>query len=147
MQQLSKTLSSEHLIQGQWQDLFDRPQTFSDLTLIHQRKTGDLFSFVLSCVSNLKPNISPKMFYTMGQELGLAFQIQDDLYDKSGQFTTLGKLASSDDQSKGVLQFLSVSDAVEQISLLKQSISKTLSALDLSNSLLAKLIFGKILTK
>ena len=38
LQQLSKTLSSEHLIQGQWQDLFDRPQTFSDLKLIHQRK-------------------------------------------------------------------------------------------------------------
>ena len=34
------------------------------------------------------------MFYTMGQELGLAFQIQDDLYDKSGQFTTLGKLVA-----------------------------------------------------
>lgn len=150
LKELSRTLSSEHLIQGQWKDLFTPPATCREVEFIHLRKTGDLFSFVLTSTAFLKYGEKYQdLFYQLGQQLGLAFQIQDDIFDAQGNFATLGKLSSSDNkhgEQKGVTQFLTIDKAEEKIQNIKKSLSTTIEFLGMENTLLPKLIFGKILT-
>lgn len=150
IQFFSQTLGSEKLIQGQWLDLFSIPNSLEDVQHIHLRKTADLFSFALGATFILKSSQpqSLEIGSQLGQLLGLAFQVQDDLLDHQANFKQLGKLVSSDSKNgrqKGVLAFINEKQAQELLYDLKDRLYNQLACEDLQDSLLALLIFGKIL--
>ena len=93
---------------GQYLDLNYEHKKVSKkkITEMEIKKTGKLFSFC--CVAPLlikkRSNKEKNFFETIGSEIGLLFQIADDLIDYSGQSSVAGKKTKKDEkQGKATL--------------------------------------------
>lgn len=96
----SDVTSVRGLVNGQFVDIQyeGKPFTQEILEYIHTYKTGALFRFSLRAGAKLA-GASPEVverFTLLGQKLGLAFQIVDDLLDIASTSETLGKTAGKD---------------------------------------------------
>jgi geranylgeranyl diphosphate synthase type II len=103
--ELSTTAGALHLVGGQADDL-DAEQrddlAGSDLERIHRRKTGAMIISSLrmgAFVANADAGMLEKLTI-FGENIGLAFQIVDDLLDFSGDQTKIGKSLGKDSQSE-----------------------------------------------
>jgi farnesyl diphosphate synthase len=96
---------------GQYLDLNYEHKKVSKkkITEMEIKKTGKLFSFC--CVAPLliqkRTNKEKKFFETIGSEIGLLFQIADDLIDYSGQSSVVGKKTKKDEK-KGKATLISL---------------------------------------
>ena len=100
MQDLSEVASVKGLVNGQYVDIMLEGKIFTQeaLDYIHTFKTGALFSFSLRSGARLA-GASPERVQTfslLGQKLGLAFQIIDDLLDIQSTVEALGKTPGKD---------------------------------------------------
>ena len=93
---------------GQYLDLSYEHKKVSKKNIIEMeiKKTGKLFNFC--CVAPLlikrKDNKEIKLFENIGSEIGLLFQIADDLIDYSGKSSLAGKKTGKDEkQGKATL--------------------------------------------
>jgi geranylgeranyl diphosphate synthase type II len=96
----SDVTSVRGLVNGQFVDIqFEgKPFTQEILEYIHTYKTGALFRFSLRAGAKLagaSPDVVER-FTLLGQKLGLAFQIVDDLLDIGSTSEALGKTAGKD---------------------------------------------------
>lgn len=76
----------------------DRPLDFQTLEYIHSRKTGAIF-VAAAAVGAMLANASEPAVRTLesfARNLGLAFQITDDILDETGTLETLGKDTGKD---------------------------------------------------
>lgn len=105
IQQLSHAAGVAGMIGGQMLDIIhtDNPANLPTLEKIHYGKTAALF------IAALHLGAAPSAHYhdhsqtlnTIGHDLGMAFQIIDDILDSSSDSATLGKTAGKDsDQNK-----------------------------------------------
>ena len=100
IQEVSVACGSQGLIGGQVVDLESEGQEIDQLTLeyIHRHKTGKLFSVALRGGAIIggadEAQLSDLALY--GENLGLAFQITDDILDVSGDIAKLGKATGAD---------------------------------------------------
>jgi geranylgeranyl pyrophosphate synthase len=106
--ELAQASGGSGMVLGQSQDLYwtGRPGAQADhLTFIHLRKTGRLLgaAAAMGAISQGATETQVTAFRTFGEQLGLAFQITDDLLDDSG---ATGKSAGKDIAS-GKLTYLS----------------------------------------
>lgn len=89
------------MIYGQQQDLYyeNTTATLNELKDIHHYKTGQLISvsFVIGSLIAKKEDVD--LWRTIGFDLGLAFQVQDDVLDVIGNEEVLGKPIGSDAQN------------------------------------------------
>lgn len=98
--ELSETAGSERLIGGQMEDILGEgaPLSAETLSFIHLNKTSALIECCLvmggivadASVSNIET------LRSFGREIGIAFQIIDDILDATSDETTLGKNTGSD---------------------------------------------------
>ena len=91
------------MILGQSLDLLSegKPLPFTSLIEIHKRKTGDLISAALE-FGGIIVGASEKTIQILsliGEEIGLSFQIIDDVLDVEGEEALLGKPLLSDEAS------------------------------------------------
>ncbi len=92
------------MVGGQAQDLLseDAEPDKETLSFIHKHKTGALISGSLRAGAILanctKPSLSAITRY--GENIGLAFQVIDDILDIEGNTEELGKTAGSDERKK-----------------------------------------------
>jgi len=99
--ELSHAASSEELIGGQMEDLLAEKQTDADakqLVFIHLNKTAAMIRAALvmgGLCANL-PLDAIDALRTLGRELGLTFQIVDDILDATSDSATLGKTVGKD---------------------------------------------------
>jgi len=96
----SDVTSVRGLVNGQFVDILyeGKPFTQEILEYIHTYKTGALFRFSLRAGAKLagaSPTVVER-FTLLGQKLGLAFQIVDDLLDIASTSEALGKTAGKD---------------------------------------------------
>ena len=86
------------MIGGQYLDVRPPAETDeADLVRLHGKKTGALLAFSVMCPFMLaKPPIDHRSFEDFGTQLGLLFQIVDDILDVTGSASTLGKSAGKD---------------------------------------------------
>ncbi|MCO6459543.1 MAG: polyprenyl synthetase family protein [Pirellulaceae bacterium] len=107
-QELARAAGATALVGGQADDL-DAERTGGDmarLLAIHRRKTGALLEVCLR-LGGLVASATERQFEALreyGQQLGLAFQIVDDLLDLDGNEAALGKRTGKD-QDRGKLTF------------------------------------------
>ncbi|MXQ55787.1 polyprenyl synthetase family protein [Shimazuella alba] len=92
------------MINGQVQDMENenRSITLDELEEVHRRKTGDLITFSVR-VGALVAGASKETLdalTTFSYQLGLAFQIQDDILDVVGDQAIIGKPVGSDEHNK-----------------------------------------------
>lgn len=74
----------------------------SDILFIHENKTAALIECALMCGAALAGANDEQiaMMEKVGSNIGLAFQIQDDILDATGSFEELGKPIGSDEKIK-----------------------------------------------
>jgi geranylgeranyl pyrophosphate synthase len=101
IQVLSQGIGTAGMAGGQAIDLeaVGKPLSAAVLEAMHQRKTGALIraSVLLGAIgAGLATGPEYDALSRYGAELGLAFQIQDDVLDVAGDTTTLGKIVGAD---------------------------------------------------
>jgi geranylgeranyl pyrophosphate synthase len=88
------------MVGGQWLDLEaeGRQLDLSGLTAVHQGKTGALIaaSVVLGGIAAGAPEPTLVALQGFGSEIGLAFQVADDVLDATGSSRVLGKTPGKD---------------------------------------------------
>jgi geranylgeranyl diphosphate synthase, type II len=105
--ELADAAGSRRLIGGQMEDLLAERKadaTASDLEFIHENKTAAMIeaSLVIGAMIGLGPkgssaqNEGIAILRRAGRDLGLAFQIVDDILDATSDTATLGKTAGKD---------------------------------------------------
>lgn len=99
---LAKAVGAQGMVLGQVQDLEaeNRLLELGELTTLHRHKTGALFSScielgLLACDKPINQEIRQQLL-TYSDNLGLAFQIQDDILDVIGDHQIIGKPVGSD---------------------------------------------------
>ncbi len=111
IQKISECSGHQGIAGGQYLDLSFEHKKVSKNKIIEMeiKKTGKLFSFC--CVAPLlikKKDIREvKYFENIGAEIGLLFQIADDLIDYSGNSTIVGKKTKKDEK-KGKATLISL---------------------------------------
>ena len=99
---LARAAGGAGMVDGQSLDLLaeNHAAELSELELVHSRKTGALIR--ASCeLGGLSAGADPMQLDSLiqiGQTLGFAFQVQDDVLDVTQSTTALGKPAGSDTQ-------------------------------------------------
>ena len=97
---LSRAAGSDGMVGGQVLDTLHTPQTLDDIRLIHRLKTGAMIAG--SCQAGAAFAGNPALSgaaETYGYQIGLAFQIRDDVLDVTGDAAELGKPIGSDKES------------------------------------------------
>ncbi len=117
-------------IAGEVVDLHSEQQNldFKTLEYIHSRKTGALFVAAAIC-GGMLGDASPRQLESLeayAKNLGLAFQITDDILDVTGSVETLGKDIGKDDQRLTFVKLAGV-DGARQLN--EELIATALSAL------------------
>ena len=76
----------------------NKKKSLSQIISMQKKKTGKLFSFCLYAVGVLakKSNKEKKFLSTLGEEIGLLFQLADDFLDIKGQKKLVGKPIKKD---------------------------------------------------
>lgn len=98
---LARAAGASALVGGQADDLAAEtggPRTLSHLEHIHRRKTGALFAASLDLGAIVSGAAKPlrSALSNYAKDLGLAFQVVDDLLDSTSSDTSLGKRAGKD---------------------------------------------------
>jgi farnesyl diphosphate synthase len=98
---LADAIGTRGMAGGQAIDLeaVQKTLTITELERMHRQKTGALIqaSVMLGAISaGLSDGAQRGALELFGGEIGLAFQIQDDILDVEGTTTTLGKRAGAD---------------------------------------------------
>lgn len=120
------------MVGGQFLDVSDVPgEAEQNVRLLHQMKTGRLIEASVDCGSLLagiaeEDRAGLKLF---ARELGLLFQIKDDILDVVGETSVLGKVAGADARLER-LTYVSVHGLDEAEQLAEKSRDQALAALD-----------------
>jgi geranylgeranyl pyrophosphate synthase len=101
LRQLAHGIGTAGMAGGQALDLeaVGRQLTLTELEQMHRRKTGALIttSVLLGAyAANIGPGAHLTALQRYGDELGLAFQIQDDILDVTGDVAAIGKQPGAD---------------------------------------------------
>ncbi|MTI79963.1 MAG: polyprenyl synthetase family protein [Firmicutes bacterium] len=104
IQEVAKLSGSQGLIGGQVVDTMSADETINAETLeyIHHHKTGALFKAAIRSGASLT-EASDKQLQALtvyAENLGLAFQIVDDILDVEGEAVKIGKPVGSDEKNK-----------------------------------------------
>ena len=108
--------------------------TKEQLLFIHKNKTAALIEASLMCGAILA-KASPKdveRLEMIGRNIGVAFQIQDDILDIEGSFEELGKPIGSDEKNEKVtyVSIYGMQKAKEDVSRLTQEAMELLNGLE-----------------
>lgn len=98
---LAKASGSTGMIAGQVEDVLGEGKkiNFRDLQKMHQKKTGMLIQFAVEAgvLMSTQSFEMKKWLLEYAQNIGIAFQIRDDLLDVLGDEATIGKKIGADE--------------------------------------------------
>ncbi len=138
--ELATASGARGMVGGQMVDLMAERGLMEDvvdvaaITRMHQMKTGRLISF--SCIAGAVLGKAPKSLRhalsNYAHDLGLAFQIADDLLDVEGDSATLGKTAGKDEAAgkSTFVSLLGLDRAREQAHILAEQAVRHLDVFD-----------------
>lgn len=119
-----KAIGFEGIISGQYWDLHSEGEkTFDTLEKIHSLKTGSLFilSVKLGAMAAQAKRKEMEALEIYAKNLGLAFQIQDDLLDLLGNEEEMGKPRGKDLKKLTFTNLLGIEDSKKAIDALIQT--------------------------
>lgn len=136
--ELSRFAGLPGMVGGQVSDMLGEQgiTTLGQLEFIHLRKTSDLIAFSLRAGGHAAEANESQMaaLELFGRNVGLAFQIQDDILDLTGDAAKLGKPVKSDErQEKVTYPYLIGLDASrERVALLTSEANDALGSAGLA---------------
>lgn len=140
VEELSELAGARGMVGGQVADM-EGEQGMTDLEqlqYIHLHKTGDLIVFSLLAGARIGGATEEQLdaLRVFGRDLGLAFQIQDDILDLTGDEQKMGKKTQSDVNQQKVTYpfFIGMEASQEQVKSLTQSAKEALGRAELSDS-------------
>lgn len=131
---LAKAIGPAGMVLGQAQDMAaeNKLLNLESLIKLHKHKTGSLFSacIEMALIASGQHNDpqTRESLLDYGQNIGLAFQIQDDILDITSSNETLGKPVGSDQES-GKSTFPSLLGLDGAIQYAKETLGRAFSAL------------------
>ena len=133
VKKLSETSGHLGIAGGQYLDLSFEKKKVSKSKIIDMeiKKTGKLFSFccAVPVIIKRKSNKQIKFFENIGSNIGLLFQIADDLIDFKGSTVIAGKITGKD-KKKGkatLISLLGYQNAIKYADKIKSKIIKDLN--------------------
>ncbi len=100
--ELAAATGVQGMVGGQYLDVTEAaPQGPEGLRRLHELKTGRLIAAAVECVLLLEPPVrraTIDAYKSFASELGVLFQIVDDILDVTGSRETLGKQQGSDER-------------------------------------------------
>tara|TARA_B100000767_G_scaffold255032_1_gene260908 strand:+ start:291 stop:1163 length:873 start_codon:yes stop_codon:yes gene_type:complete len=139
VQKLSESSGHLGIAGGQYLDLSFEKKNISKNKIIDMeiKKTGRLFSFCCSvpAIIKKKNNKNLKFFEDIGANIGLLFQIADDLIDLKGSAKIAGKITGKD-KKKGkatLISLLGYQNAIKYAYKIKSKIINDLNKRNLSS--------------
>jgi geranylgeranyl diphosphate synthase type II len=134
---ISRAAGTSGMILGQVMDMnYEKYSALPDmLTLMHRKKTGALIRASVMSVTELlgSPSEIKEQLEKYADNIGLAFQIKDDILDVEGNTSIVGKTTGSD-QKKSKSTFVSVLGMEKSKELLDMSINNALDSLKTLNN-------------
>lgn len=98
--------------------------SLAELEYIHHRKTGDLIVFSLIAGGRIAGATEEQLaaLRIFGYHIGLAFQIQDDILDVTGDESKMGKKVKSDEKQRKVTYpyFIGLESSIRKVEQLTQ---------------------------
>ncbi|GAA0296436.1 geranylgeranyl diphosphate synthase type II [Gracilibacillus halotolerans] len=145
LDQLSKASGLEGMVAGQHLDMIaeTKPVDIANLEKIHQLKTGKLLTYAVTAGAYLADVTMEELslIQSFGNEIGLIFQIQDDILDVIGDQQIMGKQVGSDkgNEKSTYPSLLGLDGAIEKRDSHYKIALSYLEELQLTNSMLAQL--------
>lgn len=143
--ELANSAGGEGMILGQVRDIEaeNQPVGWDQLLMIYLLKTGKLLSCAMvmgSIIAQRSQDI--ESWRRIGENLGLAFQIQDDILDVTKTTEELGKSANSDviNHKSTAITHLGLKAAKEKMNLIYQDVLEDIDSLQLNGSEVRKII-------
>jgi geranylgeranyl diphosphate synthase type II len=139
MEELAKYAGLPGMVGGQVDDMLGEQglTTLHQLENIHLHKTSDLIAFSLRAGGHAAEADMKQLqaFGLFGRNVGLAFQIQDDILDLTGNEAKLGKPVRSDERQEKVTYpyLIGLSDSRKRVSELTIEANETLLQAGLAN--------------
>ena len=120
----------------------NKAATKEELDLIHYHKTGDLISTSLQMGSLIVAPEDQKTWQEIGYKIGLAFQIQDDILDVTGDSVILGKKVGSDQENhkSTYVTLIGVTDSQVIVEQLFQDAMSLLYRLNINHGLILEIM-------
>lgn len=150
VQRVAVAAGGRGVVGGQAEDIAGegKTPTVQKLTYIHQHKTADLMaaSLVVGAMMAGVGERKVKLYEALGQRLGLAFQLRDDVLNETSTAHELGKAAKSDQRHQKMtgVRLWGVAEAQERIKMLHKDCEDILAELQLHHSELPGLVRGII---
>ena len=132
------------MIYGQQQDLFfeNRKANLDELQDIHKHKTGELISASLQMGACIAKVSDIEKWRDLGFDLGLAFQIQDDILDVTGTTEQLGKKVGSDEDNhkSTYVTLLGIEESKKKVEDLFQQCYEKIYTMQINHGLILELL-------
>ena len=132
------------MIYGQALDLYHEtvPASLDELKEIHKNKTGELITVSMQLASMIANEDDYSIWTQMGFDLGLAFQIQDDILDVTSDEKTLGKKIGSDleNNKSTYVSLLGIEESQKAVETLFNKCYENLYAMKINHGLILDLL-------
>ena len=132
------------MIYGQQQDLAFENQNASlqQLQDIHHHKTGELIAVSMQLAALIAKKDDYQYWAQIGFDLGLAFQIQDDILDVVGEEEKLGKKVGSDlDNHKSTyVTLLGIEESQKKVEELFQNCYENVYSMRINHGLILQIL-------
>ncbi|MCD7810006.1 MAG: polyprenyl synthetase family protein [Erysipelotrichaceae bacterium] len=132
------------MIYGQQQDLYfeNRQADIEELQDIHKHKTGELIAVGLQLASLIANEDDYDIWSQIGFDLGLAFQIQDDVLDVTSDSETLGKNVGSDieNNKSTYVSLLGIEESQKRVDMLFKKCYENVYAMHINHGVILELL-------
>ena len=132
---LAQNGGSQGMVLGQAIDCYfeSRPLGLDEVKELHRNKTAKLIaaSLVMGAVIVSLAKEEQERLYTFGIDLGLLFQIQDDIIDETQSEAEAGKTTGNDGDKNSFVNLLGLQRTVEEADALAKDLQRRFASFDL----------------
>ncbi|NPA59249.1 MAG: polyprenyl synthetase family protein [Epsilonproteobacteria bacterium] len=133
IQELAYNGGLNGMVLGQAIDCYfeNKPLSVEDIKFLHKNKTAKLIaaSLKMGAIIVGKEDLGEKL-YEFGIELGLLFQIQDDILDVTQTSQEAGKLTNNDEDKNSFVTILGLEKAINEANQLADKLLEELESFD-----------------